>query len=137
MTVFAQSADSLSAILEAEELTVEQAAYIPCTWLNPETENLSFQDAYSFLCEKGWIDSSLAASAPISLKEFSGICMKAWNLSGGLMYTITKSDWYAFKELKAKGFLQATDDPSMKISGGKALDVIYQCMEYAENRGQK
>ncbi|MBO5236591.1 MAG: hypothetical protein J6B32_05745 [Spirochaetaceae bacterium] len=134
IATFGQSADIFSEIIEAEELTVQQAAYIPCSWLNPQSD-LSFQDAFSFFCEKGWLDPKTPADEPISLKEFSGICMKTWNIPGGLMYKITKSNWYAFKELRAKGFLHSYDDPSMKVSGEKALDLIYQCMEYAENRG--
>ena len=55
--------------------------------------------------------------------------MKTWKIPGGLFYKLTNSNRYAYKELRALGFISIFDDPAKNISGSDALNIIYKCME--------
>ena len=53
-------------------------------------------------------------------------------MKGGLFYKLTKAPRYAFKELKALGFLDKEADPWKKISGQDAVNLFNVCVNYAE-----
>ena len=56
--------------------------------------------------------------------------MKTWKIKGGLMYSITKANRYAFRELQYLGFIAATEYPNKKPSGLEMLNLLTKCMEY-------
>jgi len=70
------------------------------------------------------------ADAPISLAELAGLCMKVWKIEGGLMYSLFKSNRYAFREFQSKGYLSFSDDPMAHVSGYRALNLIYKCLDF-------
>lgn len=132
-SVFAQSAQKFEEILQSSELTCGQASYLPAVWLDSSYTEKSYAEAFDFLVQQGIFLQEQESSVPITLAQLAGICMRTWELSGGMFYKITKSDRYAFKELKVKGFLSEIDDPSMTVSGSKAINIIYKCMEMSES----
>jgi hypothetical protein len=55
--------------------------------------------------------------------------MGAFDIKGGIMYSLTKNPSYAYRELVHQGVIQGRADPSLMVSGelllfmvGKALD---------------
>lgn len=141
MTAFAQSSDKLTAIIKSETLTCGQASYLPALYTNLISEddsqsvgdlglnNSQNNSAFEVLKTNGYFSPDVTADSEITLAQVSFIYMKALQLKGGLFYTLTKSQRYAFKELKAKGILPTEADPSMKISGREAIDIFNSCLE--------
>ncbi len=127
--VFSQQADKITDIIESDLFTCGQAAYICSTFLDENTESFSYEQAMNWVIEKNLLKTDKDFSMPITVAEFSGLCMKTWNIPGGLFYKLTNSNRYAYKEMRALGFVSIFDDPSKNINGASALNVIYKCME--------
>ena len=126
-----QDAQKISEIIESEQITNEQSAWIACQSAQVLDESASYSDALAFAVQKGWISNGAVSSNPINLKALCGLYVKASGLKCGLFYKISKADRYAFKELKAKGVLDSTADPSMKVSGQNALAILNACVKRA------
>lgn len=127
--VYGQDASKVTEILEAEKFTRAQASYIAASWLDPANESLDFAGAAEIVVGQGFLDDGLNMNEPIRLDELAGLCMKAWNVPGGLFYRMTKARRYAYKELVARQFLPSNSDPSFNLSGAEGLNVMYRCME--------
>ena len=134
---FGQQAEIITEILESTEVTWGDMSYIAASYINVDEANLNKNSAFEFLKECNIISPNVNITEPINMAELSGLCMKTFNMKGGLFYTISKSNWYAFKELKALGFLVKNADPHSKISGFDAMNIIYNCMEYDSHIQEK
>lgn len=130
LTVYGQDATKVTEILDSLLLTKGQAAYIAASWLNTDNESLDFQQATQLIVSEGFLTEDSNAADPIRLDELSNLCMKTWNIPGGLFYRMTKANRYAFKELKALGYLSTTDDPSFSVTGSQGMNIMFKCMEY-------
>lgn len=126
---FSQQADKITDIIEADLFTCGQAAYICSTYLDAQTESFTYEQAMDWVLDNGLLITDKDFSMPISVAELSGLCMKTWKIPGGLFYKLTNSNRYAYKELRALGFISIFDDPAKNISGSDALNIIYKCME--------
>ena len=130
LTVYGQEARRVTEILEAPLLTKGQVAYITASWLSADNESLDFQQATQLMVTEGFFSEATNASDPIRLDELSNVCMKTWYIPGGLFYRMTKANRYAFKELKALGYLSANADPSFTVTGFQGMNIMFKCMEY-------
>ncbi len=128
---FAQSAEKISQILESQEITYGQSAWLACSFGQIVSDDDGFEKALSEAVNKGWLKSGAVSESPASLQELCGLFVKATGLKCGLLYRLTKADRYAFKELKANGTLDAAADPSMKVSGQNALSIMNACVKKA------
>lgn len=129
-SVQGQEAAKITEILDSPQLTAGQAAYLAASWLDSSNETLDYSQAAELAAGRGLLKEDAAAGDSIRLDELAGLCMKAWEIPGGLLYRMTKADRYAFKELKALGYLAATDDPSFPVTGFRGLNIMFKCMEY-------
>lgn len=120
----AQSADGVTKAIETEKATCGQCAYFIATALELVKDNASEREALESLMNAGIVSKNYEPSTIIRKDVFSGMCMKAWKLKGGLFYTITKANRYAFREFKAMGFFDSNSFPSQSISGPDMLDII-------------
>lgn len=126
--LFAQSSDEVSRMLETEEVTVGQVGYFLAVYLELVPEVANGRASLDALETAGY-GSYRNADAPISLAEIAGLCMKVWKMEGGIMYSLFKSNHYAFREFQSKGYFSFSDDPMSHLSGAKALNLIYKCLE--------
>jgi len=134
LAVFAahsQSAEKISEIIESNEITNEQGAWIACQYSQDVGENAGYSEAMTKAVEKGWLPSGEVASNPMTLQNLCGLCVKASGLKCGLFYRLTKANRYAFKELKANGVLDSSADPSMAVTGQNALSILNACVKKA------
>lgn len=127
--VYGQEASKITEILGSEKLTRAQASYVAASWLDSTNETLGFAEAAQLAVEQGLLKDGVDVNEPIRLDELAGLCMKAWNVPGGLFYRMTKANRYAYKELAARQFLPSNGDPSFNLSGAEGLNVMYRCME--------
>ena len=142
LAVHAQSAQKISQIIESQELTYKQAAYIALSFAqqaeqseqdDEQEEQAPERDALSAAVRLNWIQSGAVAQAPIPLGEYCALCVNATGIKGGIMCGLTNnSPRYCFRELKALGLLDNNADPSMKIDGQNALNLFNACVQAAE-----
>lgn len=133
-SVFAQSADVITDILNSKEMTYGQASYLCATYQKLISDDGSFEDAITALVNEGQLPSYVDASDPIPVGNLAFLFAKIWNIKGGLFYRITKgSPRYAYKQLKADGIIPENKDPRAKISGIDALNIYTTCsFEYGK-----
>lgn len=129
LLAFGQDATKITEILETSQLTRAQASYLAATWISPAHETLDYEQAAQVIVDEGFFREGLDMSEPITLAELSGLFMKTWKVPGGLFYKLTKSNRYAFRELKARGFISSQEDPSFFVTGTQGLNIMYKCME--------
>ncbi|MDY4674218.1 MAG: hypothetical protein SO369_04400 [Treponema sp.] len=130
MAVYGQEASKVTEILDAPQLTTGQAAYIAACWFDPANETMDFHQATQFLVDQGMLKEGISSTDSIRLDELAGLCMKTWDIPGGLFYRLTKADRYAFKDLKALGYFSTNDDPSFTVAGFQGMSIMFKCMEY-------
>lgn len=126
---FGQDAAKITEILETSQLTRAQASYLAATWINPAHETLEYEQAAQVMVNEGFFKEGVDMNEPITLAELSGLFVKTWNVPGGLFYRLSKSNRYAFRELKARGFISSQEDPSFFVTGAQGLNIMYKCME--------
>ena len=132
LPVFSQSSEKISAILNSEKITCGQLAYLAGTYTNEVPEDSDEEGAFEILAKAGYFPAECAASTELTLKQTSFVLAKAVNLKGGLLYTLTGSPRYAFRELKAIGALPSSADPDMKLSGRDALGLMNSLLPDSE-----
>ncbi len=128
--VFGQSGDEIDALLETGEVSVALAArfVLPAAELLPADAKAEI--AFSTAIEKGWLPSDTAPDTPIKLSTLSLIVMKAFDLPGGVMYSISSSRRYAYRELLYLRIIQGISDPSQKVSGERLMRILGRALDY-------
>ena len=129
LSVYAQSADVITDILETEEITFGQVCYLTAVQMNIIDDSASYEDSVTALYEHGYIPAVEEYQVPVPAVDLAYLYSKLWNVQGGLMYKLTKgSPRYAFRQFQSDGIIGADVDPSAYISGEKALSIYTSCV---------
>lgn len=124
----AQSADMVTRMLETDEITFGQAGYFMAVYLELVPDEANGRASLDAL-ETAGLGSYRNTDKVLKLSELAGMCMKVWKIPGGFMYSLLKTNHYAFRELQAKGYISFAEDPMDRVSGKRALNLIYKLME--------
>ena len=81
----------------------------------------------------GWIKTAPEESA--TLKDAAFLIMKAFNLKGGVMYTLFRNPRYAYREMVYRKIIMGHADESMKVSGTRLLSMLDKTISYAGIEG--
>jgi len=129
VSLYAQSADVITELLEAKQATFGQVCYLAAVQQNYVDEKASYEDAVQALYEKGIIPNSEDAQAAIPLVDIVYIYSRLWPVEGGLMFRLTKgSPRYAFRQFQSDGIISRRAEPSDFVSGAKALSIYTSCV---------
>ena len=130
ITLYAQSADVITEMLDSKQATFGQVCYIAAVQKNLVKETASYEDAVQVLFENGIIPNSEDAQAPVPLVDIAYIYSQLWPVEGGLMFRLTKgSPRYAFRQFQSDGILSRPYEPSDFVSGAKALSIYTACVK--------
>ncbi len=132
----AQNADSVTAILEAPKANYSQIAYFAATYLEFLPDIATEQEAVNAISLRGISSIPDNPYKPVTYKKFAQICMNTWIKKGGMMYSITKSPRYAFREMQSLGLIDYKKYPNQTLSGKEALNIMSKCIEIYE-KGSK
>src|SRR5574344_2148829 len=128
-TLYAQSAEQITTILNTDKATYGQIAYIAAVYQGLVPDSADEEQAVKALSKAGIISSSAKPNDVVCLGTVSFICAKATGMKGGLWYTIHPCARYAFRQLKADNIIPATADPAMVITGRDALGIFNGCLK--------
>ena len=128
--IFAQSADVVTEILEAEEATYGQVCYLSAIHQGLISEDASYEEAVDVLLSRGQIPEYVSAYDSVFMANLAFIYIQIWpNVHGGFMFRLTNgSPRYAFKKLKSDGLIPDNTDPNQVVSGREALNILTSCM---------
>ncbi|MCF7914992.1 MAG: hypothetical protein K9L66_07500 [Spirochaetaceae bacterium] len=132
--LYAQSNETLDRFLAQERAVLGYSAYMVLTAADELPEESSPQEAAMAVSRIGWMDTSTASNDPISLGEYSYLLMKAFDIRGGLMYTLFPGPRYAARELKYLQCIPGKSTPGRSISGTDAVQILGRVLEWKEDR---
>jgi len=130
--LFAQTAEELEGLLQVQAVSYGQAARFvlaaadAASMENPE-------QAHAYAVEQRWLPRKTAAAKPARLNDISLLLMQAFDIKGGMWYSLTKSPHHAYRELVYQDIIQGRSDPEMTVSGEDLLFLINRLLAYQEN----
>lgn len=129
LSVYAQSADVITDILDAKEVTYGQVCYLSAVHHNLIEETSSYDEAVKVLFNEQQIPSLYDSDEVIPLINVAYIFSYMWDIKGGLMYRITGgAPRYVFKQFQADGIIASSVEPKNHISGADALSMYTACV---------
>ena len=126
-TGFAQTADSVEALLNTEAASYEQAAAFILEaagvsgFSNPE-------EAFGLAAERKWLPSDVSGKDIARVDNVSLLVMKALALKGGLFYSLFQNAHYAYRELQDREMIDVNTGPGRTVSGEILLFLIDRAM---------
>jgi hypothetical protein len=127
--LFAQTADEMDRILNTPEITYTQAARFILAAANAVPAG---GNAFTAARENRWLPAGAEADSPISLGELSLLIMKAFDLKGGIFYSLFPVPRYACRELVYMRIIQGRNDPGGRLNGRAFLQILGRVLTYTE-----
>jgi hypothetical protein len=120
-------AHDMDALLDSEAVSWADAArfVLPAAGIDAADAVQAFAAA----AERGWLPKKAEARGVPDLAGVSFLLMKAFDLSGGILYSIFPGPRYSYRELVYKGILQGQYDRSWKVSGSRLITLIGRTIE--------
>lgn len=125
---YSQSSEKVSVILNTDKVTLGQVAYLAGVYGFNIPEESNFKSAFEDLKRRKLVNYDSSENDLATLEQTAFILMKATNMKGGIMYRITQSKRYAFKELKARGIIPQKMIPTAKITGHDIFGLLNSCI---------
>ncbi|WP_461251252.1 hypothetical protein [Treponema sp. R8-4-B8] len=128
----AQTASEIESLLKVPAVTYGQAA----SFALRASEAMKFSnttEAFNFAVEKNWLPKNVSADSQARLDIISLLFMKAFNLKGGLFYSLFKNPHYAYRELAARKAFKGKSDPSNAVSGDQLLFMTNRILSIIED----
>jgi hypothetical protein len=129
--LFAQTAAELEDLLKIEAVSYEEAAYFvlrAADVLDPSTP----VEAFRFAAERRWLPGKAAPDGEADLAGVSLLIMRAFNLKGGIFYSLLKNPHYAYREMVYQVIVQGRADPQMTVSGDLLLFLVNRTLSRQE-----
>ncbi|MCF7947832.1 MAG: hypothetical protein K9M94_04490 [Spirochaetia bacterium] len=128
----AQSNQIIDQLLEKKETSFAEALYLVQTATGEIPEDISPQIAAERFDSQGWNLPQISADTPITLGEYSQLLMHAFEIPGGIMYSIFPGPRYAAREAHYRGFVRGSALPGRSLSGSEVLFILRQVLEWKE-----
>ena len=128
----AQTAAEIDALLEADKISAAclarfvlgAADLLPEGLSGAEAEEAAYGIAYS----NGWL--KLSAGENVTLKDTAFLIMKAFDLRGGIMYSLFKNPRYAYREMIYRKLIMGHADQAMTPNGARLLQILDKTISY-------
>jgi len=88
------------------------------------------EEAFRYVAERNWISKKIASGQIARLDVLSVIFMKAFDMKGGIFYSLTGRPRYAYRELVYLNLIQGRTEPGKKVSGELLLFVTSRIITY-------
>jgi hypothetical protein len=120
-------ARDMDALLDSEAVTWAEAARFVLPAAGVEAADAA--RAFAAASERGWLPKKAEPSGAADFAGVSFLLMKAFDLSGGILYSLFPGPRYAYRELVYKGILRGPLDRSWKVSGFHLITLIGRTLE--------
>ena len=127
--LFSQSNDVIDGLLEEEKATYGKAVYMVLSAAEMISEDATADEALTALEQAGWKVKMKAAEEPIQLGTYAYIVMRAFEIKGGIMYTLFPGPRYASRELGFKGYIKRNAGAYRTLSGREALRILGRVLQ--------
>ncbi len=131
----AQSNEVIDTLLGEKNADIGRTTYMVLCAASMINENTDIPGAFAVLKEKHWPGFKTAAvDSNVTMEEYAYMLMKAFDISGGVMYHFFPGPRYAYRELVYKGFINKGTDPSENISGESVVRILGYVLNWKEEQ---
>jgi len=124
----AQSNQILDQLLDEQQARFGDVVYMTLAAAKVVPDTATVAQALDALQAQGWKVRVLPADAPIPLGDYSYILMKAFRLSGGVLYSLFPGPRYACRELGYLKVIPSDARPLRSVSGQEAVRILGNIM---------
>ena len=132
--VFAQTAAEMDLLLQSETVSAAKSARFvmgAADLLPAELHGAAAEmAAYEMALSKGWIRA--AAEEDFTMKDTAFLVMKAFDLKGGIMYSLFRNPRYAYREMIYRNLITDPMNGTMKVSGSALLVILDKTIHCAD-----
>jgi len=134
LSVSAQVAAELEILLNTSEVSYQQAAWLVLGAADIfEPTGIPDQDvAFDHAMNLGWLPSNAAPTDRARLDAVSLLIMRAFDIRGGVFFTLTGRPRYAYRELVFRNIIQGRSNPAMAVSGESLLFIVNRVFSFQE-----
>jgi hypothetical protein len=132
---WAQSAEDVDRLLASEAVNYAAAARFVLLAAEVVAEDAEVVDpaaGFALAVERGWLKAGLDPEAPVSLGEFSNLCVAAFKLKTGYMYRFVPGPRYAYRELVYQKLIQGRSDPAQAVPGTRVVSILGRILDTRE-----
>ncbi len=119
----AQSATEISRILEKNATNAIDFSYLVASSAGLDCTPF---EAYAWCDRFNTFPLTATMNSPATPKAVSHFLMANYQLTGGIMWSLTGNARYAYKELKSRGFWKQGTDPDTVLSGRDLVRAVRQ-----------
>jgi hypothetical protein len=127
-----QSNTTLDKILAAKQASFADAAYLVMTATKKIPDNATLPEAAGAVEKQNWGIRTDDARQSVTLGTYCFMLMKAFDMRGGIMYTLFPGPRYAARELAYLGDVHGDRSPYRTISGSEAVDILGSVLNRTE-----
>jgi hypothetical protein len=131
--VWGQTAAELERVLALPAVSYGDAARFVLAAAGTAGE--SGAGAYRFAIDNNWLPKEAAEGEALSLGDLSFLIMRAFNIGGGLMYSLFPGPRYACRELSYRKIIRFRAYSAGTVSGERFLRILSRVLEYAGDGG--
>ena len=128
----AQSNQLLDQLLDQPEAHFGDVVYMTLTAAKLLPDTATPEEALQTLRRQDWKIQILPGEAPIPLGDYSFLLMKAFKLTGGVLYSLFPGPRYACRELSYLKIITANARPNRSVSGEEAVRILGNVMARKE-----
>jgi hypothetical protein len=125
---FAQTAEQMDAVLDAEQVSFAQAALVilPAAGLLPPDAGM----AEAFAMARPFFPRYADRETPIRMGELAHLVMRSFGLSGGFLYALFPGPRYAYRALAWRRLLPLNPGPYRTVSGEELFYITGQALSH-------
>lgn len=128
----AQSNQLLDQLLDQPAAQFGPVVYMTLTAAKLLPDTATPEQALQTLQQQNWKVQILPAEAPIPLGDYAFLLMKAFKLSGGVLYSLFPGPRYACRELGYLKIITTDARPNRGVSGEEAVHILGNVMARKE-----
>ncbi|MCL2209557.1 MAG: OmpA family protein [Treponema sp.] len=84
----------------------------------------NFNEAFQYAADRAWLPDRASANEAARLDDICLLLLKAFNIKGGIFYSLTGNSHYAYREVVYRNYLRERSDPAMNVSGSLLLLMV-------------
>ena len=132
INLYAQLFQVMDELLVEETASFGKSVYMVLVASEKIPEESSVSDAVSALQSKNWGIRMKEEASPITLGEICYLLMRAFDISGGIMYSLIPGPHYAAREMLYREILIDESDPGGPLSGEEVMTLVSRTIEFKE-----
>lgn len=124
----AQDALLIDELRSQDALSIGQAAFLLYRSAIQDNPPATIPQSMERLAERHRRFRDVDADEAVRLSDFTLIALNAFDVPGGIMYSVTDSPRYAYREAVYRQVVQGRTSPRDEVSGDRALRVVHRLL---------